>query len=103
MRGCTTLQYLVHKTPDWKSEPDDQEFELSSHYFLSSLNDFMPTRDEGLHKFMSARHGAKYLIPDTAFLYDSYRKHGGEMVFLEFPRASLTPESYSCSPKIPPP
>ena len=73
MRGCTTLQCLVRKTPDWKSELDDQEFELSSDYFLSGLSDFMPSRDEGRPKFTPARHGAKYLMPDTAFLYDSDR------------------------------
>lgn len=46
MRTCTTVQCLVEKTsqmrdwlPEWESEPNDEDFETESNYFLSGLGD----------------------------------------------------------------
>ncbi|KAM5350187.1 hypothetical protein ACJ41O_006692 [Fusarium nematophilum] len=45
MRGCKTSQFLMRKSEDWRPEPGDEEFEISGHFFLSGLSDFMPSRD----------------------------------------------------------
>ena len=65
MKGCTTLQCLVRKTPEWTSEPDDQEFEQSGEYYLSGLSGQMPSRDIGGPTMTPPRHGAKDLYPDV--------------------------------------
>lgn len=67
MRGCTTLQCLVVKTPEWTSEPDDQEFELNGKYFLSGLCGQMPSRDIGGPTMTPPRHGAEDLYADVVF------------------------------------
>ena len=63
MKGCTTLQCLVRKTPEWTFEPDDQEFEKSGEYYLSGLSGQMPSRDIGGPTMTPPRHGAKDLYP----------------------------------------
>ena len=65
MKGCTTLQCLVRKTPAWTSEPDDQEFEQSGEYYLSGLSGQMPSRDIGGPTMIPRRHGAEDLYPDV--------------------------------------
>lgn len=65
MKGCTTLQCLVMKTPEWISEPDDQEFEQSGEYYLSGLSGQMPSRDIGGPRMTPPRHGAEDLHPDV--------------------------------------
>lgn len=65
MKGCTTLQCLVRKTPEWTSEPDDQEFEQSGEYYLSGLSGQMPSRDIGGPRMTPPRHGAKDLYPEV--------------------------------------
>jgi hypothetical protein len=61
MKGCLTVQCLVHKDKDgtWTPAPDDQEFELSSNYFLSGLSDHMPSRDIDSPRVVPARHGVE--------------------------------------------
>lgn len=46
MRTCTAVQCLIEKAsemrdwlPEWAPEPDDQDFERASNYFLSGLGD----------------------------------------------------------------
>lgn len=39
-------------------EADDQDFELSSNYFLSGVAVHMPSRDDRCPKFIPQRHGA---------------------------------------------
>ena len=65
MRGCTTVQCLVRKTPEWRPGPDDQSFELDGKYFLTGLSGKMPSRDEGYPQFVPIRHGHEELFPDT--------------------------------------
>lgn len=65
MKGCTTLQCLVEKTPEWTPEADDQDFELSGKYYLSGLSGHMPSRDIGGPTMTPPRHGAKDLYPDV--------------------------------------
>ena len=57
MRGCNTSQCLMWKDKDWQAEPDDMEFELSSHCFLTGISDYMPLRDVGGLIVIPARHG----------------------------------------------
>jgi hypothetical protein len=65
MRGCCTLQCLVHKNDNWTPEPDDQEWELHSDYFLSGLSDQMPSRDMSSPTVTPARHGVDEPNADT--------------------------------------
>ena len=65
MRGCTTVQCLVRKTPEWRPGPDDQSFELDGKYFLTGLSGGMPSRDKGNPQFVPIRHGHEGLFPDT--------------------------------------
>jgi len=56
MRTCTTVQCLIEKEsqtrdwadwpPEWNSEPDDENFERESNYFLSGLGDRMGSWDD---------------------------------------------------------
>ncbi|KAF7590767.1 hypothetical protein BBP40_002383 [Aspergillus hancockii] len=47
MRGCRTVQCLIHKgsTERWMPDALEQDWELSGDYFLSGLCDGMPSRD----------------------------------------------------------
>ena len=67
MKGCTTLQCLVKKTPEWTAEPDDQEYEQSGGYYLSGLCGQMPSRDMGGPTMIPPRHGAEDLYADVLF------------------------------------
>lgn len=57
MKGCQELQCLVLKPDDWTPQTDDEEFEISSSYFLSGLSDYMPSRDIGGPEVFPVRHG----------------------------------------------
>ncbi|KAJ4128221.1 hypothetical protein NW768_008509 [Fusarium equiseti] len=57
MKGFKDVQCLVLKPDDWTPQTDDEEFEISSSYFLSGLSDHMPSRDEGGPEVFPARHG----------------------------------------------
>ena len=70
MKGCTTSQCLVRKSPEWLLEPDDQRFELAGDYFLSGLSGHMPSRDSGGPEFVPIRHGVDRAYPDNCFYND---------------------------------
>ena len=67
MRGSTTVQCLVMKTPEWTPEPDDQEFERSGKYYLSGLCGHMPSRDMDGPRMTPPRHGADHIWADVVF------------------------------------
>ncbi len=67
MRGSTTLQCLVMKTPEWTPDPDDQEFERSGKYYLSGLCGQMPSRDMDGPTMTPPRHGADHIWADVVF------------------------------------
>ncbi|KAK2794238.1 hypothetical protein FQN50_009932 [Emmonsiellopsis sp. PD_5] len=65
MAGCQQIIALMRKSPDWNPEPDDQDFELTSNYFLSGVGDGSPDGIP-LHIFHPVRHGVRnVLISDT--------------------------------------
>ena len=56
MKGCRAVQCLLEKEEKWQPQPDDQDFELDSNYFLSGVGDGSP--DEGpLEELTPVRHG----------------------------------------------
>ncbi|KAF2666297.1 hypothetical protein BT63DRAFT_55500 [Microthyrium microscopicum] len=57
MFGCCTSQCLVPKDGFWKPHPTDEDFELSSKYFLSGLGGHMNSRDYGGVRPLPSRHG----------------------------------------------
>ncbi|MCJ1433844.1 hypothetical protein MMC27_003209 [Xylographa pallens] len=57
MKGCRSIQCLVQKEPDWEPQPDDQDFELESDYFLTGVGCSQPDRGP-LNISKTARHGA---------------------------------------------
>jgi hypothetical protein len=69
MRTCTTVQCLVEKAsqmrdwlPEWASEPQDEDFERESNYFLSGLGDRIGSwEDDGF--CYPRRHGVGELDP----------------------------------------
>ena len=65
MKGCTTSQCLVRKTPGWASEPHDQGFEQSGMYHLSGLCGAMPPRNWDGLSITPPRHDADNLHPDV--------------------------------------
>jgi hypothetical protein len=67
MKYCNTFQCLVPKSRAWKPEPDDEDFERGSSYFLSGLGHHMPSRDERGPDVFPARHGETDLYADDFF------------------------------------
>lgn len=59
MRGCMTAQCLVRKQKGLQYRPasDDEPFETNGDFFLSGLNDFMPSRDWSWPQTIPTRHG----------------------------------------------
>jgi hypothetical protein len=56
MKGCRAVQSLLTKDESWVPEPDDQDFELESNYFLTGVGDGSP--DEApLEDISPVRHG----------------------------------------------
>lgn len=70
MTGCTTVQWLVYKTPTWEPDVNDQIFELRSQYFLTGLSTRMPSGDDVESPFVPVRHGADALDPNTVTFGD---------------------------------
>ncbi|MCJ1377209.1 hypothetical protein MMC17_000301 [Xylographa soralifera] len=60
MKGCRAIQCLVHKDADWEPEPNDQDFELESDYFLTGVG-YSPPELGLLNIPKTARHGADRL------------------------------------------
>jgi hypothetical protein len=56
MRSCKTLQCLVPKPADWKSEPDDLEVERTSRFFLTGISDHCPSREWDTVRVTPERH-----------------------------------------------
>lgn len=81
MKGCTTVQCLVKKTPEWTRESDDQDFELHDKYFLSGLCGQIPPRPLGPLKMVPPRHGAEYLYADTVLWNDEAEESSISMPF----------------------
>ncbi len=61
MKGCRAIQCLLKKGDDWQPEPDDQDFELKSNYFLTGIGDGSPD-EEPLMDIDPVRHGADELL-----------------------------------------
>jgi len=38
-QGCRAIQVLLKKKPDWQPEAGDEDFELTSDYFLTGVGD----------------------------------------------------------------
>jgi len=60
MAGCRAIQCLLskHMVPGWKPEPDDQEFEFETGYFLTGTGDGSATDGE-LNRAHPVRHDAE--------------------------------------------
>jgi hypothetical protein len=67
MKGCTTYQCLAYKGPDWTPEPDDQEWEKESEFFLTGIGDRFPSRDMASPNVYPPRHGWDEGAADTYF------------------------------------
>ncbi|KAI1845693.1 hypothetical protein JX265_014072 [Neoarthrinium moseri] len=78
MRWCKTAQFLVRKTDQWCTAPDDEDFERLGHHFLSGLSDYVPHCDfkpevfpprhnvsspNGQNVIMSFEDGQDYAMP----------------------------------------
>ena len=86
---CLTLQCLMRKNDFWKPEPDDEEFERSSPWFLTGLSDHMPSRDMASPKVYPARHrednphaenarwnldATEYAMPFHPYCFEVYKR-----------------------------
>ncbi|KAK2747219.1 hypothetical protein FQN55_005214 [Onygenales sp. PD_40] len=58
MQGCRDVMALLRKPSDWRPEPSDQDFELTSNYFLSGVGDGSPDGDP-LQILENKRHGVE--------------------------------------------
>ena len=59
MKGCCSMQCLVQKGSGWQPEPNDQDFELESDYFVTGVHHNPP--DEGpLVNLTNVRHGTDH-------------------------------------------
>lgn len=69
MFGACTAQCLVRKDGSWRADPYDEEFELSSDFFLSGVGGHMQSRDSGGLKATPVRHGleAEFYPDDQLF------------------------------------
>ncbi|OCK80677.1 hypothetical protein K432DRAFT_38253 [Lepidopterella palustris CBS 459.81] len=102
MKGCDTIQCLVRKPPNWTPEPDDQDWELTSNYFLSGLSGHMPSRDICGSTHIPPRHRAEKLNPDNIFWDDPPNELATPMPFHPtcfeiYTRASILHSSNSSS------
>ncbi|KAM0717416.1 hypothetical protein Q7P37_007268 [Cladosporium fusiforme] len=65
MRACNAVQFLVQKSgaflphdyEDFKPEPDDEEFERTTHYFLTGLGESIGEVEQGHCPVWPVRHG----------------------------------------------
>lgn len=60
---------LVKKTPQWQPEDDDQDFEISSDYYLTGIGDGSPDM-ENLEPLVPARHGMNSVGVTNCFFDD---------------------------------
>lgn len=67
MRGCNTAQCLLSKVCRSANaeEPDDQDFERESSFFLSGLCGRVCSRDGGGEEFLPIRHGLVDIMVDS--------------------------------------
>ena len=71
MKGCRAIQALIPKGPDWSPEPDDQEFELESNYFLTGIGDGSPD-ESPLEDIRPVRHGIdEVLVGNLHWVYNN--------------------------------
>ncbi|MCJ1421091.1 hypothetical protein MMC32_007453 [Xylographa parallela] len=75
MKGCRAIQCLVQKETDWQPQPDDQDFELESDYFLTGVGCSPPDRVP-LNLSKTARHNTDNfylfnLVDDNSVNYDT--------------------------------
>ena len=59
MKGCRDIQALVKKESDWTPEPDDQDFEFESDYFLTGISDRTLASRSLLIDIKPIRHGCE--------------------------------------------
>ena len=64
MKGCRAVQCLAGKDGAWVPEPDDQDFELESGFFLTGIGDGSPDTSP-LDEIKPARHGVKSIDMDN--------------------------------------
>jgi len=69
MKGCRAVQSLLRKEAtrflngqEWKAEPDDEDFELQSNYFLTGVGDGSPDESD-LENLTPVRHGINSYYP----------------------------------------
>jgi hypothetical protein len=71
MMGSGTVQCLIRKFPNWKSDATDESWEVLSDYFLSGLGSYMQSRDGGGVNCLPIRHGIEdELRPDDTYWND---------------------------------
>lgn len=82
MKGCRAVQCLMKKDSNWEPEPDDQDFELESEYFLTGIGDGSP--DEApLENIMPIRHHIDSVIIANCLygVSPAYVSHEAQLVF----------------------
>jgi hypothetical protein len=68
MIGSGTVQCLIKKISGWQREATDEDWEVTSDYFLSGLGGYMQSRDYGGVKCLPLRHGVEEeLYPDNMY------------------------------------
>ena len=79
MKGCRAVQCLVRKGSGWKPEPDDQDFELESNYFLTGIGDGSP--DEApLENIKPVRHGFEYILISNIYCEVRFTRTSSELL-----------------------
>ena len=80
MKGCRAVQCILKKGKDWLPEPDDQDFELESDYFLTGVGDGSP--DEApLRDIKPERHGVGEVMIDNLYVRHLHQICKHEMTF----------------------
>ncbi|KAI9651653.1 MAG: hypothetical protein M1831_000556 [Alyxoria varia] len=72
-QGARTMQWLVPKPPNWSPEPDDQEFETSSQYFLTGLVEVI---DNNFAEMTPIRHGVRSARGKNGYLHSIFEDKG---------------------------
>lgn len=71
MKGCNVMQCLFRKETDWHFlQPDDQDFERSSNYYLSGVSGHVPSRDARMPHFDVERHNHGSVCAVDDILWD---------------------------------
>ncbi|KAI9744118.1 MAG: hypothetical protein M1818_002270 [Claussenomyces sp. TS43310] len=91
MKGCRAVRCLMRKEDGWQPEPDDQDFERESDYFLTGVGEGSPD-ESALQILAPIRHGVTEVwlhnIPEF-FCYPSYKNF-----FEDFPRLPVVRNGY---------